>query len=254
MNDLLELLQRHFGIAAPIAQAWALTFLRIGSAMAVLPGLAEQSIPARIRLGLALLLSLSLLPATLPMAGNMQLSSAFASEMIVGLILGLGVRFFVFALSIAGTIIANATSLSQLFAPGAEAQPAIAQLLTFAGIAIAFQLGLLTKIVGVFLLSYQALPIGYLPDSSTVAEWAVRHTGMVFSLGFKIALPFAIASLLYNLALGVINRAMPQLMVTFIGAPALSLGGLALMAVGFPTALTVWLVAFHSFIDSPLGW
>ena len=222
--------------------------------MAVLPGLAEQTIPARIRLVLALLLSLSLLPSTLPMANSIQVSQAFLPEIIIGLILGLSLRFFVFALSVAGAIIANATSLSQLFAPGEEAQPAIAQLLTFAGIAIAFQLGLLTKIVSFFLLSYHMFPIGILPSSSSTAEWGVRHAGMIFSLGFKIALPFAIASLLYNLALGIINRAMPQLMVTFIGAPALSLGGLALMAFGFPTALTVWLIAFHSFIGSPPGW
>lgn len=254
MIEVLELLQREFGIAAPIAQTWALTFLRVGSAMAVLPGLAEHSIPARIRLILALMLSLSLLPATMPMAGGVEFTSAFAAEIVTGLILGLSLRFFVFALSVAGAIIANATSLSQLFAPGAEAQPAIAQLLTFAGVAITFQLGLLTKIVGFFLLSYQVFPAGDVPDSSAVIEWGVRHTGMIFSLGFKIALPFAIASLLYNLALGIINRAMPQLMVTFIGAPALSLGGLALMAFGFPTAITVWLIAFHSFVGSAPVW
>ena len=254
MTELLELLQRELGIAAPLAQTWALTFLRIGSAMAVLPGLAEHSIPARIRLSLALMLSLSLLPATLQVTGDLHFASSFAAEMVIGLILGLSLRFFIFALSVSGAIIANATSLSQLFAPGAEAQPAIAQLLTFAGIAIAFQLGLLTKIVGFFLLSYQVFPVGVLPTSSVAVEWVVRHTGLIFSLGFKTALPFAIASLLYNLALGLINRAMPQLMVTFIGAPALSLGGLALMAFGFPTALTVWLVAFHNFVSAVPGW
>ena len=60
----------------------------------------------------------------------------------------------------------------------------------------------------------------------------------------KIAAPFVIGSLLYNVALGIINRAMPQLMVAFIGAPALTWGGLALFAVAAPLILSVWLAAF----------
>ncbi|MFC3118840.1 flagellar biosynthetic protein FliR [Jhaorihella thermophila] len=38
-------------------------------------------------------------------------------------------------------------------------------------------------------------------------------------LPFSLSAPFVIASLLYNLTLGAINRAMPQLMVTLVGAP-----------------------------------
>lgn len=254
MIALFELLQRELGLAVPFAQAAALTFLRIGAAMAVLPGLAEHSIPARIRLVLAILLTLGVLPATPQLPPSTDLAAAFAPEIVIGLFLGLSLRFFVFALSIAGTIIANSTSLSQLFATGGEAQPAISQLLTMAGIVLAFQMGLLTKILSFFILSYDIFPATEWPDPGRVAEWGASHADMAFALGFKIALPFAVASLLYNLALGIINRAMPQLMVTFIGAPALSLGGIVLMALAFPTALSVWLMAFHAFLGNDGGW
>jgi flagellar biosynthetic protein FliR len=66
-----------------------------------------------------------------------------------------------------------------------------------------------------------------------------------------IAMPFVIASLLYNVALGVINRAMPQLMVSLVGAPALSLGGLVLLALVSPLALSIWLAAMNGFIAAP---
>jgi flagellar biosynthetic protein FliR len=58
---------------------------------------------------------------------------------------------------------------------------------------------------------------------------------------------------LYNIALGVINRAMPALMVSFVGAPALAGGGLALIAVICPIILMVWLQNLHGFLAQPFG-
>ncbi|OZA12754.1 MAG: hypothetical protein B7Y02_06935 [Rhodobacterales bacterium 17-64-5] len=57
--------------------------------------------------------------------------------------------------------------------------------------------------------------------------------------------------MIYNLALGAINRAMPQLAVSMVGAPALTLGGLALLAVATPLLLAVWLEAFQAFLADP---
>ncbi|MEF3048077.1 flagellar biosynthetic protein FliR [Pseudotabrizicola sp. L79] len=254
MTELLNLLMRDFGVASPVVVAAALAFLRVGAAMAVLPGLGEQSIPARIRLATAILLSVALTPAIMAQVQDIPFAQALLPEMVIGLTLGIALRFFVFALATAGAIIANSTSLSQLFAQGAEPQPAISQFLVMAGISLALATGLLPKLVGYLLLSYDAFPAGQFPQAERLAGWAMHHADVAFALGFQIALPFAVASLLYNLALGIINRAMPQLMVTFIGAPALSLGGLALMALATPLLLSVWLQAFNSFLlPTPAG-
>ena len=59
-----------------------------------------------------------------------------------------------------------------------------------------------------------------------------------------------IAALIYNVALGIINRAMPLLMVSMIGAPALTLGGLVLMAIVVPLALQLWLGQFNGFLGN----
>ncbi len=74
-----------------------------------------------------------------------------------------------------------------------------------------------------------------------------------FALAFSLAAPFTIASFVYNLALGVINRAMPQLMVTFVGAPAITLGGLALLLVSAPILLGIWHQCLVDFIADPFG-
>ena len=61
------------------------------------------------------------------------------------------------------------------------------------------------------------------------------------------------ASFLYNVTLGVINKAMPQLMVAFVGAPAITAGGLALLMLSSPFLLALWGERLFAFMQSPFG-
>ena len=92
---------------------------------------------------------------------------------------------------------------------------------------------------------------GALLSAASAAEWGLGLIGQTFALAFSLAAPFIIASLIYNLALGAINRAMPALMVSMVGAPALTLGALALMAIATPVILAAWLDAFSSHLADP---
>ncbi|MDN5788068.1 flagellar biosynthetic protein FliR [Pseudorhodobacter sp.] len=235
---------------------WAgfLVFLRVGAAMALLPAFGEQSVPQRVRLSLALCFALIVLPAVsdqvTPLAGNLVLP--ITTEVTAGLLLGIGLRMFIFALQIAGTMAAQSTSLAQLFAgQGAEPQPAMSNLFVMAALALAVMDGFHIRVVELFILSYDVLPPGQLLPGDAVATWGVAQTTRAFTLAFSLAAPFIAASVIYNLALGVINRAMPQLMVVFVGAPALTLGGLVLLALATPLLLDVWMQALSSFIASP---
>ena len=251
MTDLNALLLTWHTALVLYAEGAALIFLRVGAVMATLPAFGEASIPARIRLVLALTFTAAIGPAAFPFVSDIPLTAGFAPEVAIGLILGLMVRLFVLCLLTAGSIAANATSLSQLFPAGAEAQPAISKLLVVTGLALAVGSGLHVRVLHYLLLGYDLFPAGHWPSAGLVAEWGVAQTGRAFALAFMIAMPFVIASLIYNVALGVINRAMPQLMVTFIGAPALSLGGLVLLLMVAPLALTVWLQALNGFLAAP---
>lgn len=253
MTELIALILEYQGLAAYQAEGIALVFLRVGAVMASLPAFGEQSVPRRVKLGLTVVFTAAIAPAVLPGLTGVSLQNGFAPEVLIGLLMGLVVRFFVLALMMAGTIAANATSLSQLFPSGAEPQPAISKLLVMAGLALAVQSDLHLRIVSFLIMSYDLLPGGLWPSTGLVADWGVAQVSRSFSLAFMIAMPFVIASLLYNVALGVINRAMPQLMVSFIGAPALGLGGLVLLALVTPLALAVWLQAFNTFLATPTG-
>jgi flagellar biosynthetic protein FliR len=111
--------------------------------------------------------------------------------------------------------------------------------------------GLHVRLVSALVLSYQALPAGVFPEAALMRDWSLAQIGQSFALAFSLAAPFVIAALIYNLALGVINRAMPSLMVTFIGAPALTAGALILLAIATPMMLSAWMAGFGTFLADP---
>ena len=231
-----------------------LTFLRVGAAMALLPAFGETTVPARIRLVLALAFTAITAPAVAPQHMGSALLIPAGVEVAAGLLVGLGLRLMVLALQTAGAIAAQSASLSQLFvSAGADPQPAMGSLFTMAALALAVHSGLHVRLAELLITSYDILPAGRFPDPADVARWGLGETARALSLAFSLAAPFVIASVLWNVALGVINRAMPQLMVSFIGAPALALGGLVLLAVSAPLILTTWLAAMHAQLAAPFA-
>lgn len=255
MMDFAQVISDLSGFGAEFLWRLVLVFLRVGAAMALLPAFGEQSVPQRVRLVLALAFTLVVAPAAGPMPpmGQDFLPAMFA-ETAMGLAMGIALRLFVMALQIAGTIAGTATSLSQMFGgTGPEPQPAISNLLVMAGLAIAVASGLHVQIAQALVLSYNAFPAGRLPNSEDMAQWGLAQISQAFARGFVLAAPFTIAAFLYNVALGVINRAMPALMVSFVGAPALAWGGLVLIALICPVILTVWLQSLHGFLAQPFA-
>lgn len=244
-----------------LSQVWLATglavFLRVGACFLVLPGLGEQMIPARIRLGAALAFTVFLTPALLPdiaTTGVLPPIGTFFSEAIAGLIIGLALRFLVHALQIAGTIAAQSTSLSQIMGGATpDPLPAMGAILMLGGLTLAVISGLHVHLVSTFLHSYTVLPFGDLPGPGDLAGWGVSQVSASFSLALSLSAPFMIASLLYNVALGVINKAMPQLMVAFVGAPAITWGGLVLLLIATPFILATWLTSFEAALAQPFG-
>lgn len=256
MNALLSSLAELSGLAAELRQAALLVFLRVGAAMALIPGFGETTVPLRVRLGVTLAFSAVILPAMAGPASAVKgpVLAAAGTEVAAGLALGIGLRLFVAALQIAGAVIAQATSLSQLSGGAApEPQPAMTHLLVWAGLALAMAGGLHVRLAELFLMSYQFWPVGQLPSGSEIADWGLAQISAATELGVSLATPFVLASMLYNLALAVINKFMPGLMVSFIGAPALSLGALILLSLVSPVLLSLWQSAFEAFLATPLG-
>lgn len=239
--------------------AIALIFFRVSGVVALAPALGERMLPIRVRIAVIVALTILVYPIVarhypVPPGSGTHIVWSLASELMLGLMTGIGLRLLVFSLQIAGSIAAQATSLSQLFGnAAADPQPAIGHLLLLAGLAVATSFGLHVQIVKFLALSYTIFPPDVAPGPSDVAAWGTRNIADAFALGMSVAMPFVVAGLLYNVALGAINRAMPQLMVSFVGAPAIAMAGLVLMFLLAPLMISVWKDAVLAFLLDPYG-
>lgn len=258
-SDLVAALSGLGDSFGPTLTAALVVFLRVGAMMALLPAFGEAVVPLRVRVALALAFTAVITPALaaeLPEVPQqpVALFRLVATETLAGFVLGAGLRLFVIVLQIAGTIAAQATSLSQFFGgAGVDPQPAMSQILVMGGLALAVTLGLHVRLAELLLLSYQLFAPGQFLFPADTADWGVAQVSQAFSLAFTLAMPFVILSLVFYVALGAINKAMPQLMVAFVGAPAITFAGLALLFMSAPLVLPIWHDAFSAFIMNPTG-
>src|SRR5712671_5304094 len=99
-----------------LAAAFILVFARVGTMLMLLPGLGELSVPVRIRLTVALLLAVVLLPLhqsayALDLKSFGPLIAMLGDELFIGAVLGLSVRLIMSSLQVAGSVIAQQVGL-----------------------------------------------------------------------------------------------------------------------------------------------
>lgn len=235
----------------------AAIFLRISALVSVAPIIGERVVPLRVRLAIAIVMTLAIahvgFSADLP-SGPVDLAVFAAAEVLTGLAIGMSLRVFVMVLHLAGSIAAQTTSLAQLMGtPGVDPMPAMSQILVVAALAMAAGLGLHHDMLRLLALSFEAIPPGSFPDPRLLLAMSVSNLSKATTLAFSCAAPFVIASLVYNIALGVINRAMPQLMVAFVGAPAITLASVGLLALTAGGMLVAWWARLPDFILLPVA-
>ncbi|RMF38696.1 MAG: type III secretion protein [Alphaproteobacteria bacterium] len=257
--DLAEALRPWIGAGPGAVIAALAIFIRVGAVVALMPGFGEQTLPLRLRLAASVALTLIVAPlvwpAQLPATGFLDTTGLFLAEAGAGLALGLSLRFMIMVLQLAGSIAAQSTSVAQIFGAGLtpDPMPAIGNLLVIGGVALALATGMHVKAAAMIALSYDILPMGHAPSGPDLARWGVAHGARAFGLAVALAGPFVLISLLYNIALGAINRAMPQLMVAFIGAPFITGAALVLLGLAAPVMLTVWLDVLDARLAAPLS-
>jgi flagellar biosynthetic protein FliR len=232
-----------------------LVFTRVGAIVMLIPGLGDTTVPPRIRLSFALLLTLAMTPIVAgklpPMPADVGGAGGWVlREAIVGLMIGTLLRVLLAALAVAGEIIAIQTSLSfaQTANPSAPPGTTVAAFLALLGLTLIFATGLHQLFIGAIVNSYQLfaptrpLLIG---DATTLA---VRTMGEAFSVGVQLAAPVMVFSLVFNAAAGLVGRVMPQFQVFFAATPLNVLLGLSVFALSLGVVGLVWLSHYRDLL------
>lgn len=231
--------------------AFMMVLCRCGAAVMLLPGLGEDGPPALVRVGVAVALALLLVPVVaphLPAApqGFVRLLALLCGELLAGGFLGWLARLVSLALPAAGQLISLSTGLSSVLQPDANfgAQTSgLGRLFGLAGPVLILMSGLYALPLSALAGSYAALPAGALPPGGDMTEMVVRAVAAHFSLALRLAAPFMLAGMVWQIGLGLLARLVPQLQVYFAALPGQVLGGLFLLAALSAGVLNVWMRA-----------
>ena len=223
----------------------------------LMPGFAEAYVGARIRLLLALAVSVVLagpLAPSLPAlpAAPLELAGLVGGEALIGLFLGVTARVVFAALHVAGTTIAFQSGLAAaaIFDPN-EGTPGTlpGNFLITTALVLLFVTDGHHMLLEALAASYARLPAGALPPLGDMADLLTRLLGQAFALGVRISAPLLLVSLLMYLGMGVLNRLMPTFQVFFIALPLQILVAFATIMLSFATGL----LAFFGLLEDVLG-
>jgi len=221
-----------------LAAAFMLVFARIGAMVMLLPGLGETNIPVRIKLAIALLLALIILPLhrqayQIDMGSMASLLVLMLHEIVIGILLGATARVTLSALQVAGSVIAQQMGLGfvQSVDPTQGQQGVlVGNFLTLLGVTLLFATDTHHLVIAALNDSYKIFSPGETLASGDVAALATRAFAAAFRIGLQLSAPFLVFGLVFNIGLGVLARLMPQMQVYFVGVPLSIFAGFLILA------------------------
>ena len=221
-----------------LAAAFMLVFARVSAMVMLLPGLGESNIPVRIKLAMAVLLTLIILPLhraayTIDMQSLTSLVILMLHEIIIGIVLGATAQVAMSALQVAGSVIAQQLGLGFVTAVDptqGQQGVVIGNFLTLLGVTLLFATDSHYLVIAALNDSYSIFSPGDGVPNGDVAALATRAFAAAFKIGLQLSAPFLVFGLVFNIGLGVLARLMPQMQVYFVGVPLSILTGFLIFA------------------------
>lgn len=243
------------------AFAFMFIFARLGSVMMLLPGIGEPYVPPRTRLLFALSLCALLMEPLMPRLPKPpealpDLVKMLTYEIVIGLFFGTLLRLLVSVLEATGTVIGLQTGLSNatVLNPALASQsPLSTALLSMTGITLIFVTGLDHLMFRSLVALYDAFPPGGVLMPGDMAQTIMQITNRSFVLGIELSMPYFVIGLLLYVALGVMQKLMPQVQLFLVALPLQIWGGLMLIGITISGIMTFWLHYFDNSITSFLA-
>lgn len=231
-------------------------FVRISALFVVAPFFGARTIPVRIRIVLAVAVTLVLLP-NLPFPDAIEPFSprgvlVILQQVSIGIVMGLILQIVFSALIMAGQ--AMATTMGLGFASSVDPQNGVqvtmlGQLYLILGTLYFLAMDGHLLLLNVLAQSFVALPVGSAMNSTQIFADLALFAAQLFFAAVMISLPVMVGVLLVNLAFGVITRAAPQLNIFAVGFPTTMLAGFVLMFFSVPVLLPLMQNLFATGFD-----
>ena len=232
-----------------LAPAYLPVLCRVGAMLAIAPPFASPAVPRRVRALLAMGLTIGLLPAVAQrdaatMSSTGQWVLALGGEMLIGLAMGLALAMVFAAVSIAGDLVAAQLGLSlpQAYDPrtadGAQGT-VMAQAFWLIAAVVFFAVNGHHAMLRGLSASFAAVPAMTGLQAAATTGLLVGLLQSATALAIQIAAPVFVATLVADLAMGMVARTIPQLGVMTAGLTVRAIAGMvaAIAAIAGTVAL-----------------
>ena len=235
-----------------------LIFARLAAMVMLIPGIGETYIPGRVRLSLALVMTLALFPVLSAGApaepGTVaELAYAIIKETLVGLMIGGILRIFMNALAVCGEVVSLASSLSfaQTVNPTQSGQSAtLSTFLSLMAMVLIMATNLHHLFIGAIVRSYTLFPFHKAVPVKDAGFLAIQTVGRSFALGLQLAAPVMVFGVIFNVATGLVGRVMPQFQVFFVASPLLVLTTLSIFALSLGVIGMVFIERYRDLLQA----
>ncbi|KVW74231.1 flagellar biosynthetic protein FliR [Burkholderia ubonensis] len=250
-----------FSVTYAQLNAWLTAFLwpfvRMLALVAVAPVTGHASVPGRVKIGVAAFMALVVAPTL----GAMPAVTVFSAQgiwivvtqFLIGVAMGFTMQIVFAAAQAAGDAIGLSMGLgfATFFDPHASgATPVMGRFLNAVAILAFLAFDGHLQVLAALAASFQALPVSaellHAPGWRALAAFGAT----VFQMGLLLALPVVAALLIANLALGILNRAAPQVGIFQVGFPVTMLVGLLLVQLMVPNMVPFFGHLFDMGLDA----
>jgi len=226
-------------------ETWLAAFIfplaRILALVASSPVLGNKQIPARIKVGFAMLVTFIIAP-TLNIPPEIEASTGtglfiLLQQILVGLAMGFSMRLIFTAVEMAGDTMGMQMGLgfASFYDPvNATQTQVLAQFLGIVGALAFLSMNGHLYMLSAMAESFQAFPISTQIPSATAMQTLALSGGNIFSHALRLSMPLIAALLITNLALGILTRSAPQLNIFAIGFPITLVVGFAVLMLTLP--------------------
>lgn len=217
-------------------QTFIWPFVRIGAFLMVMPLVGGSFVPIRVRLLLAIALTIVIAPI-IPSTATREVLSAAGLVMVIqeigiGVVMGFLVQLVFDAIALGGQVIGMSMGLGfAVFLDRARGVsiPVLGQLFMMLGMLVFLSLDGHLAMIQLLAGSFQAWPMGERGLTPTMLAELLTWSSQMFVFALKIALPAITALLIVNLSFGVMSRAAPTLNLFAVGFPVAMLLGFAVI-------------------------
>jgi flagellar biosynthetic protein FliR len=215
-----------------------LAFCRIGGCIMVLPGFSSARVPAQIRLLLAATLSMAVLPllwdTIYPSVSGSSVTyiSLIATETVIGVMYGMMARIFTLGVQFLGSIVSMFVGFNAPAGPDIvedSSETSLTSLISFSALMLLFITDFHHYVLQALMDSYSVIPFGGHVDPRTALVSITDTLSTTFFIMLRLASPFLIYALMFQISIGFINKLAPQIPIYFISTPYLLMGGLLML-------------------------